>query len=92
MTLFPLALLCSAALPACSTTEPVKLAPIPAPPAVVVKVPTFVPLPSDATEPCARPQPRLIRTDVDLLRAADAWRVTAICNANKLAAIKAAQP
>jgi hypothetical protein len=79
-------------LAGCASAPPVKLAPIPAPPAVVVKVPTFVPLPSDATEPCPRPQPRLIRTDVDLLRAADAWRVTAICNANKLAAIKGAQP
>ncbi len=79
-------------LAACSTDKPVSLAPIPAPPPVVVHVPTYVSLPPDATTPCPRPQARDIRTDVDLLKAAMAWRVAAECNANKLTAIQGAQP
>lgn len=79
-------------LAGCASAPPVKLAPIPAPPAVVVKVPVLVALPPAATDPCPRPQPRLIRTDVDLLRAAQAFAVYGDCNRNKLAAIKAAQP
>jgi len=73
-------------------TDPVKLAPIPPPAPIVVRVPTYVPLPVDATTPCAKPQPRPVLTDVDLLRLADAFRVQAMCNANKLAAIQSAQP
>lgn len=79
-------------LAGCSSAPPVTLAPIAPPAAVIVSVPTFVALPPDATDACPKPQARPIRTDVDLLRAADAWRVTAICNQNKLAAIRAAQP
>lgn len=85
-------LLCVFLLAGCSTTEPVKLAPIPPPAAVVVNVPTYVALPLDATTPCPKPQARAIRTDVDLLRAADAFKVEAACNANKLRAIEDAQP
>lgn len=78
-------------LAGCTATPP-HLAPIPAPAAVIVKVPSYISLPADATTPCLKPQARPIRTDVDLLKAADAWRVTAICNSNKLKAIEAAQP
>lgn len=76
----------------CSSDAPVKLAPIPPPAAVIVHVPTFVALPPDATDACPKPQARPIRTDVDLLRAADAMKVWGQCNANKLAAIRSAQP
>jgi hypothetical protein len=79
-------------LAGCSSAQPVKLAPIPSPAAVIVHVPTYVALPIDATEPCPKPQPRPIRTDVDLLRAAQAFAVQAQCNANKLAAIRGIQP
>lgn len=72
--------------------DPVKLAAIPPPAAVIVHVPTFVSLPPDATDPCPKPQARPIRTDVDLLRAAQAFGVWGQCNANKLAAIRQAQP
>jgi hypothetical protein len=44
------------------------------------------------TEPCARPARRPIATDVDLLAAADAFKVWGACNAAKLEAISAAQP
>ncbi len=86
------ALLLSVALQACSQTKPVTLSPIPAPPPVIVHVPTYVALPLDATDPCPKPQARPIRTDVDLLKAAMAWKVASECNANKLAAILGAQP
>lgn len=69
-----------------------KLQPIPAPAAVIVKVPTYISLPVDATMPCPKPAARPVATDVDLLQAAMAWRVTAECSANKLAAIRSAQP
>jgi hypothetical protein len=72
--------------------DPVKLAPIPAPPPVIVHVPTYISLPLDATTPCPRPQARPIRTDLDLLKAADAFKVWGMCSQNKLDAIKAAQP
>jgi hypothetical protein len=55
-------------------------------------VPTYVALPDDATTACAKPQPRPIKTDVDLLRAADALKVWGQCNANKLTAIRGIQP
>lgn len=84
-------LLCVFLLAGCADTSP-HLAPIPAPAAVVVKVPTYIALPADATDPCPKPQARPIRTDVDLLRAAQAFAVWGTCNQNKLAAIKAAQP
>jgi hypothetical protein len=79
-------------LAGCNSAPPVHLAPIPAPPPVIVKVPQLVPLPEDATTPCSKPQARPIRTDVDLLRAADAMKVWGQCNQNKLQAIKEAQP
>lgn len=78
-------------LAGCANSAP-PLQPIPAPAAVIVKVPTLVPLPPDATMPCPEPQRREIRTDVDLLTAADAFRVAMKCNAAKLRAIGAAQP
>ncbi len=78
-------------LAGCADTSP-HLQPIPAPAAVVVKVPVLVAIPIDATTPCAEPQARPIHTDVDLLTAAAAWRVTSKCNASKLMAIQAAQP
>jgi hypothetical protein len=90
----PLAFLAAAliSLAGCSSDATPRLAPIPAPAAVVVKVPTYVALPIDATEPCPKPQPRPIRTDVDLLRAAQAFAVQAECNENKLKAIRGVQP
>lgn len=78
-------------LAGCASAPP-HLAPIPAPPPVIVRIPTFIALPDDATLPCAKPQPRPIKTDVDLLRAAQAFAVEAACNSNKLTAIRAAQP
>lgn len=87
-----LGLLCCAALPACSSEPKPQLAPIPAPAAVIVKVPSYISLPADATTPCFKPAARPIRTDVDLLKAADAMKVWGQCNANKLRAIEAAQP
>jgi hypothetical protein len=82
-------------LTACSTDGALKvpLAPIapPAPP-VIVKVPVPTPLPAAMTEPCAKPSRRPIATDVDLLTAADAFKVWGACNAAKLQAISAAQP
>jgi hypothetical protein len=64
--------------------------PPPAPPPVV-KVSVLVRLPIALTEPCAKPPSRRIATDVDLLEAADAFKVWGECNANKLKAIAAAQ-
>lgn len=72
--------------------DPVKLAAIPPPATVVIHEPTYVALPADATDPCPEPQARTIATDVDLLRAADAFKVAMRCNANKLKAIQGAQP
>lgn len=74
------------------TNAPPQLAPIPAPSAVIVKVPSYISLPADATTPCLKPQARPIRTDVDLLKAAQAFAVWGECNSNKLKAIEAAQP
>ena len=86
-----MALLCSAALMGCSTETP--LPPI-APPTLpaVVKVPVPTPLAAAMTEPCAKPVRREITTDVDLLTAADAFKVWGECNAAKLRAIAEAQP
>jgi hypothetical protein len=70
----------------------VKLAAIPAPPPVIIHVPTFVALPADATTPCPKPQARPIKTDLDLLKAADAFKVWGMCAQNKLEAIRANQP
>jgi hypothetical protein len=69
------------------------LQPIPAPlMPVTVSVPVLVPLPPSMTVPCDEPQKRVIATDVQLLEAADSWRVTAKCDAAKLKAIQQAQP
>lgn len=76
----------------CSSTSSPKLAAIPAPPPILVEVPTFIALPADATTPCQKPQPRPIRTDLDLLKAADAFKVWGMCNQNKLEAIRGVQP
>lgn len=70
-----------------------QLQPIPAPlMPTEVKVPVQVALPLSMTEPCPEPPKRAVTTDVELLELADAFRVQALCNAAKLAAIKAAQP
>ena len=75
----------------CSTEA--SLPPIPAPIApVLVKVPVLVPIPAAMTEPCPKPARRAIATDVDLLTAADAFKVWGECNAAKLLAIAGAQP
>jgi hypothetical protein len=84
-----LALSCAAALTGCGT-EP-KPQPIPAPLLPqVVDVPVLVRLPIAMTTPCPEPPRRAITTDVELLEAADAFKVTMRCNAAKLKAIEAA--
>jgi len=84
------ALSCCAGLAACSTNGGSELPP--PPPAPVVAVPVLVRIPIGLTEPCARPVRRAIRTDVDLLEAADAFKVWGQCNANKLRAIRNLNP
>lgn len=69
------------------------LQPIPAPLLpVTVNVPVLVRIPVGMTEPCPEPPRRAIRTDVELLETADAFKVTARCDAAKLKAIEAVQP
>ena len=84
-----LALWCCVALPACSTD---RAAPLPAIPAPVVEVPVLIRIPIDLTEPCAAPVSRRLSTDVDLLIAAEAFKVWGQCNAGKLAAIRRLSP
>jgi hypothetical protein len=79
-------------LAGCNSAPPVHLEPIPAPPPIMVPVPQYVPLPADATAPCQKPIARSIKTDVDLLNAAMAFKVYGDCNANKLQAIGEKQP
>jgi hypothetical protein len=79
----------AAGLTACSTD---RLPPVAPPPPPVVQVPVAVRIPIAMTEPCARPERRPLRTDVELLEAADAFKVWGECNAAKLRAIEAAQP
>jgi hypothetical protein len=68
------------------------MAPIPAPLLPqVVDVPVLVRIPIGMTEPCLEPPRRAIRTDVELLEAADAFKVAMRCNAAKLKAIAAAE-
>lgn len=87
-----LALLCLVALTACSnTTKPLQPIPAPVPPAVV-KVPVLVRLDPSITTPCPMPPKRVVKTDVDLLEVADAFKVTARCNERKLHAVEEAQP
>ena len=81
---------CCAGLAACSTSGGLALPP--PPPAPVVAVPVMVRIPIGLTEPCAQPPRRTIRTDVDLLEAADAFKVWGQCNANKLKAIQSLNP
>lgn len=85
-----LALLYCGGLTACSTSGGSALPP--PPPAPVVAVPVLVRIPIGLTEPCAPPTRRAIRTDVDLLEAADAFKVWGQCNANKLRAIRNLSP
>lgn len=67
--------------------------PIPAPLVPqVVSVPVLVRIPIGMTTPCPEPPRRAVATDVDLLEAADAFKVAMRCNAAKLRAIEAAQP
>jgi hypothetical protein len=82
--------LSAAALTGCGTET--RLAPIPGPllPATV-DVPVLVRIPIGMTEPCPEPPRRPVGTDVELLAAADAFKVAMRCNAAKLRAIEAAQ-
>ena len=57
----------------------------------VVDIPVLVRIPIGMTEPCPEPPRRSVTTDVDLLEAADAFKVAMRCNAAKLKAIEAAQ-
>lgn len=84
--------LLTATLSACSFGREV-YEPAPVPP-VVVKVPTYVPLPADATRPCAEPAftEGDFLTGLDALSAANGWKVTAKCNRRKLEAIGKEQP
>jgi hypothetical protein len=54
----------------------------------VVKVPVLVGIPIGMTAPCPEPPRRAITTDVELLEAADAFKVAMRCNAAKLKAIR----
>lgn len=55
----------------------------------MVKVPTFISLPKDATQACAEPAlSSEIETDVDAIGAGLAWKATARCNAMKLCIIE----
>ena len=58
---------------------------------MLVKVPVVTPLPAAMTEPCPKPPRRAVATDVDLLNAADAFKVWGECNAAKRRAIAGAQ-
>ena len=79
-------------LAGCADRTP-PLQPIPAPlMPQTVNVPVLVKLPAGMTTPCPEPPRRAITTDVQLLETADAFKVTARCNAAKLKAIEAAQP
>jgi hypothetical protein len=65
-----------------------KQQPIPAPLLPqAVNMPVLVRIPIGMTTPCAEPPRRTIATDVDLLEAADAFKVAMRCNAAKLRAI-----
>lgn len=69
------------------------LQPIPAPMLPqTISVPVLVAIPITMTTPCEEPRRRNIFTDVQLLEAADAWKVVARCNAAKLRAIADSQP
>jgi hypothetical protein len=70
----------------------VKLAAIPAPPPVIVQVPTYISLPPEATAKCVEPQSRPVLTDLDLYIVAAEWRKAAKCANGKLTAIEGAQP
>jgi hypothetical protein len=57
----------------------------------VVNVPVLVRIPIGMTTPCPEPPRRVISTDVELLEAADAFKVAMRCNAAKLNAIAEAE-
>jgi hypothetical protein len=80
-----LVLSCCAGPAACSTDRAAALPPLPEP---VIAVPVLVRIPIDLTEPCETPPRRPLATDVDLLAAAEAFKVWGQCNANKLTAIR----
>ena len=58
----------------------------------IVDVPVLVRIPIGMTAPCPEPPRRPVTTDVELLEAADAFKVAMRCNAAKLRAIAAIQP
>lgn len=57
-------------------------------PPLVVKVPTYVSLPSDATQACAEPAIDAVETDIDAVGAGLGWKATSRCNAMKLCIIE----
>lgn len=77
------------ALAGCNSTPPLPPIAPPTPP-TVIKVPVLQPIPASMTAPCAEPSKRPLTTDVELLEAADAFKVEARCNAAKLKAIETA--
>src|SRR5690242_382018 len=82
-----LAPLFAVALTGCGTDP--KHQPIPTPLLPqLVNVPVLVRIPIGMTTPCPEPQRRVITTDVELLEAADAFKVSMRCNAAKLRAIE----
>ncbi|HVZ01912.1 MAG TPA: hypothetical protein VHA35_20575 [Dongiaceae bacterium] len=74
----------------CGTEPGSRTIPLPLLPQVV-DVPVLVRIPIGMTEPCPEPPRRPIATDVELLEAADAFKVAMRCNAAKLKAIEEAQ-
>jgi hypothetical protein len=84
------AALSAAALTGCGTEPKSQSIPLPLMPQLV-DVPVLVRIPIGMTEPCPEPPRRAIRTDVELLEAADALKVAMRCNAAKLKAIEESQ-
>ena len=78
------------ALTGCGTEPKGQSIPLPLMPQIV-DVPVLVKIPIGMTEPCPEPPRRPIATDVELLEAADAFKVAMRCNAAKLKAIEQAQ-
>lgn len=74
-----------AVLASCSSRDTYQPAAIPP---LVVKVPTYVSLPADATQACAEPQIGAVETDVDAVGAGLGWKATSRCNAMKLCIIE----
>ena len=81
---------CATVLTGCGPEPKHGTTPLPLQPQVV-DVPVLVRIPIGMTTPCPEPPRRAIATDVELLAAADAFKVAMRCNAAKLKAIEEVQ-